>query len=75
MCAQEGAVLTSGFWQDKDLFWNFPYLQNFQRGLRCGLKTDGISGVDEAAQCFSYYYIISGHVCFCLKDTVEAIWL
>lgn len=74
MCSQEGSWPDIWLWQDKGLFWDFPYLENFQCGLHCRLKTDEISGIDDGAQCCSCY-IISGHVCFCLNDTVEAIWL
>lgn len=72
LCPGRGAVLVPSFIRRKVSLGIFQYFWN----LQCGYKAVRISGTGETARCFScHYYIISGRVCFCLKDTVEAIWL
>lgn len=69
------AVLAPSFWQDESLFWDFPKFTGFplwallwgtkQLGFRVQVKLFDASPV----------IILSGRVCFCLNDRVEAIWL
>ena len=68
------AIWAPGSWQDKGLFWDFPIFMGFPLWALLWKQRLGfwvqVKRFDASA-----VVIFSGRVCFCLNDTVEAIWL
>ena len=70
------AIPALSFWRDEGLCWDFPVFMEFLMWALLWAQSCRVSGTGEASPCVScHYYIISGRVCLCLNDTVEAIWL